>query len=162
MGKQRLAVFVVLLAVTLAAAGPPAWRWWNDSHPGHCSVCHRPEHSDSLVKAKPEGESAFDACCLSCVLSYQRQTGKTVRVLSVTEHETGRAIDPRGATFLVGSEVSPCQHDMVHFGDDKSMADIRWDRCLPSILAFASHDEAEAFRGRHGGELRTLEEMQGQ
>ena len=34
-----------------------------------------------------------------------------------------------------------------------------WDRCLPSVIAFASRDAAVRFRAEHGGELRTHAEI---
>jgi hypothetical protein len=96
---------------------------------------------------------------MACALSYQRQSGKRVRIVSVTEHGTREMLDPAGAVFVVGSDESPCQHDMMRLGEDQSVEQIRWDRCLPSILAFASRDRAEAFRVEHGGTLRTLSEL---
>jgi hypothetical protein len=160
--RMRFGVVAVLLvaAATLAAAGPPLWRWWSGPPAGYCAFCLRPEHTESRVKVQPEGEPVREACCLSCALSYQRQTGKHVRILAVTEHGTGRLIGPAGAVFVVGSDVSPCQHDGLHVGEGRGIYEVRWDRCLPSILAFASREEAAAFEAQHGGTIRTLEELQ--
>jgi hypothetical protein len=96
---------------------------------------------------------------MACALSYQRQSGKRVRIVSVTEHGTHEMLDPARAVFVVGSDESPCQHDMMHFDEERNVDEIRWDRCLPSILAFASRDRAAAFQVEHGGTLRTLSEL---
>lgn len=160
---ERRGVWIVvslLLLATAAAAGGVLWNSWSrPSHAGHCPFCLRAEHAESRVVIQAEGERPRDACCMSCALSYQRQTGKPIRVISVTDHRTHQVIDPAGAVFVVGSDESPCQHDMIRLGDDKSVDEVRWDRCLPSILAFGSRDQASAFQSEHGGALRTLTEL---
>ena len=35
-----------------------------------------------------------------------------------------------------------------------------YDRCLPSLLAFASRSRAEAFAREHGGEVKTFAELE--
>ncbi len=35
-----------------------------------------------------------------------------------------------------------------------------FDRCLPSLIAFATRDAAVAFQKQHGGELLTWEQVQ--
>ena len=39
---------------------------------------------------------------------------------------------------------------------------MQWDRCLPSILAFASRASADAFHAQHGGTLRSFQELKQQ
>ncbi len=34
-----------------------------------------------------------------------------------------------------------------------------WDRCLPSVIAFASSQAAREFQREHGGALRTHQEI---
>jgi hypothetical protein len=155
----RLIATVLALGILAGVVAPRVWQWLTAPPPGYCSVCRRIEHKDSLVKFKAEGEAIKEVCCPSCALNYGRQTAKAVTIVSVTDHDTGREIDPTRATFVVGSDVSPCTHAMSHVGPEKESFSVRWDRCLPSILAFASADAAEAFRGKYGGRLRSLQEL---
>jgi hypothetical protein len=111
------------------------------------------------VKFQAQGEAPTDACCLRCALTYGQQIGKAVTILSVTDHTSGKSLDPERATFVVGSDVSPCTHTMVHVGAEKEPYRVRWDRCLPSTLAFSSRESAETFRAEHGGRLRSLQEL---
>ncbi len=159
MKSRRLWWIALGLAITAVVAGPPLWRWWTAPPPGSCPVCHRHEHKESLVRFQAAGGKAMEVCCLSCALTYSRQTGKPIAILSVTDHETGKPLAPDAATLVVGSDVSPCIHTTAQVGPERETYRVRWDRCLPSVLAFASRAAAEAFRAEHGGSLRTVREM---
>ena len=150
---------VVLIVAVAAVAGPRLWRWAAGPPAGYCPICLRHEHKESMVKFQAEGERVTQACCLSCALTYGRQAHKKVTILSVTDHNTGKEIGPEHASFVVGSDVSPCTHTMAHMGAEKQEYPVRWDRCLPIILAFPSAAAAEAFRAQHGGRVRMLDEL---
>jgi hypothetical protein len=155
----RLVAVSVLVVAVAAVAAPRLWRWAAGPPAGYCPICLRREHKDSMVKFQAEGERVMQACCLSCALTYGRQTHKKVTILSVTDHNTGKDLSPEHAVFVVGSDVSPCTHTMAHMGAEKQEYPVRWDRCLPSILAFPSAAAAEAFRAQHGGRVRMLDEL---
>lgn len=159
--KRGAWVVIVLLGAGLSAGiAVPRLRQWLERPPaGYCPVCRRHEHPESVVRFQAQGEAPTDACCLSCALTYGRQTHKAVTILQVTDHASGGRIDPQHAAFVVGSDVSPCTHAMVHLGAEKEAYPVRWDRCLPSILAFVSAETAATFRAQHGGGVRTLQEL---
>ncbi len=160
MSKQRIWLIAVFLAVgAVALAGPRLWRWYQAPPAGHCPICLRHEHKESMVKFQAQGEPVTSACCLSCALTYGRQTHKPVRIVAVTDHNSGKEIPPEQASFVVGSDVSPCTHTMAHKGEEKEEYTVQWDRCLPSILAFNSAGAAEDFRTQHGGRVRSLKEL---
>jgi hypothetical protein len=161
MHRRRIWLVVVVLALALGAgvAAPRVRHWLVAPPAGYCPICLRHEHKESLVKFQAQGERPTDACCLRCALTYGQQTGKAVTILSVTEHDSGKSLDPERATFVIGSDVSPCTHTMVQMGAEKQAYPVRWDRCLPSTLAFSSRESAEAFRLQHGGRLRRLQEL---
>lgn len=147
-------IVLVLLGVAAGFAGPAVWRRMKPADV--CPVCLRHEHRDSVVTFRAEGEEPTEACCLSCALSYGRQTGKPVTIVAVTDHVTGKPIDPSRAYFVIGSDVSPCTHAMPA---EEPQPAVRWDRCLPSILAFSSREAAETFSEQYGGRRRRLEEL---
>lgn len=162
--KNRAARLLVAFALglTAAVAVPRVHRWLTAPPQGHCPICLRHEHKESMVHFQAQGEAPSDACCLSCALTYGRQMHKHVTILSVTDYRGGTRLDPNKATFVVGSNVSPCAHPAVELGPEKEAYPVRWDRCLPSILAFASAEAADAFRSEHGGHLRSLQELERQ
>jgi hypothetical protein len=149
----------MLVGVVAGDTAPRLWRWWSSPPPGYCPICRRHEHADSVVKLQAQGEEVIDACCLGCALSYGRQTAKPVKIISVTDHETRRPLDPDTATFVVGSDASPCTHTSEQLRLEEEAVPVHWDRCLPSILAFASTDSAQAFQAEHGGRLRSLQQL---
>ncbi len=161
MTTQRMWLIAAVLALLGAAAlaGPRVWRWYNMPPAGHCPICLRHEHKESMVRFQAEGEPVTNACCLSCALTYGRQVHKPVKIVAVTDHNTGAALDPSAAMFVVGSDVSPCTHSMMHLGPEKEEYPVHWDRCLPSILAFRSDEAAEQFRAEHGGRVHSLTEL---
>ena len=157
--NKRHVRLVAALVLVVAVAAPRLWRWAEGPRAGYCPICLRQERKESMVKFQAEGERVTQACCLSCALTYGRQAYKKVTILSVNDHNTGKELAPEHAAFVVGSDVSPCAHTMVHMGAEKQEYPVRWDRCLPSILAFSSPAAAEAFRAQHGGRVRTLQEL---
>lgn len=157
-----LAVLAVVAGLGVAVTVPRLRQWWMAPPHGYCPICQRHEHGDSGVKLQVEGEGIIDACCLSCALSYGRQTSKPVTILSVTNHETGKPLQPDTATFVVGSDVSPCTHGAQQLRIEGEALPVQWDRCLPSILAFASRASADAFHTQHGGTLRGFQELKQQ
>lgn len=157
-GMWVIGAFLVL-GVAGGVAAPRAWRWWTAPPAGYCPICRRHEHQGSLVKVRAEGEGVTDVCCLSCALAYGRQTARAVTIVSVTDQESGKPLNPDAATFVLGSDVSPCTHDAQELRLEGEALPVQWDRCLPSILAFASRERAERFRGQHGGHLQSLREL---
>lgn len=155
----RFVGVLLVLGIMASVAGPRLRHWWTAPPPGYCPICRRHEHGDSVVKLQAEGEGVIEACCLSCALSYGRQKSKRVTIVSVTDHETGKPLDPEKATFVVGSEVSPCTHTTEQLRTEQEALPVLWDRCLPSILAFASRESADAFRTQHGGQVRSLQQV---
>jgi hypothetical protein len=162
--RIQLIGIVLVLAVVAGVAAPRVWRWWTGPPAGYCPFCLRHEHKESVVKFQAEGERVSEACCLSCALNYGRQTHKAVTIVSVTDHENRKPLDPNTAVFVVGSDVSPCTHlrDAMQMGPQREAFPVRWDRCMPNILAFVSRESAEAFRTEHGGRLRSLQELKQQ
>jgi len=158
----RLIVLVMALGLAGAFAAPRLRQWWMAPPRGCCPICQRHEHGDSGVTLAVKGEGEIEVCCLSCGLRYGRQTSKPVTIVSVTDHETGKPLAPDSATFVVGSDVSSCTHDAQQLRIEGKAVPVQWDRCLPSILAFAARAPADAFQRQHGGTLRSFQELQQQ
>ena len=158
----RLIVLVMALGLAGTVTGPRLWQWWMAPPRGYCPICQRHEHGDSGVKLEVTGEGVIEVCCPSCGFSYGRQPSTPVTIVSVTNHETGKPLAPDRATFVVGSDVSPCTHDAQQLRIEGEAVPVQWDRCLPSVLAFAARTPAEVFQQQHGGTLRSFYELQQQ
>jgi len=49
------------------------------------------------------------------------------------------------------------KHELID--PDKRVADVAYDRCAPSLLAFATEMEAASFAGEHGGEVLPFKDV---
>jgi hypothetical protein len=97
-------------------------------------------------------------CCPACALSLHEQAGKPVQVTQLTSFLDGRALAPESAYIVKGSNVNMCERAPELIQEDKRPADLRYDRCSPSLIAFARRDEAVEFARDHGGEVLPFRE----
>ena len=66
---------------------------------------------------------------------------------------------PENAFAVEGSDVVPCVRDHQMLGPNRQPVPMEYDRCSPSIIAFASEAAAERFVREHGGKLTTFREL---
>lgn len=149
-----LSSIVVLAALSLAG-------YWalRKTEPDICRVCRREIHPQS--RAVIEVDSKREAvCCIRCALTVAHQQSVSIRLLEVAEYTTGRPIAPATAFYVEGSRIVLCEkHEPMLLDPTKHPYGRVFDRCEPSVYAFARRDDAEAFAARHGGTLRTLAEL---
>jgi hypothetical protein len=92
-------------------------------------------------------------CCLACALSEHQQEGKLVRVTELTDFVTGARLSPNDACIVRGGDVNMCVRTHALMNADKRSADLQYDRCSPSLLAFGRKEEATQYAREHGGEV---------
>ena len=159
---MRSTVVGIALIVILAVFGLYAWATFQSRQASVCFVCSRPLHGGSSVVAGVDGKSRR-FCCAACALWAERQTGAEVEITRVSDYASGVALDPAGATFVVGSRVNYClqQHSVFDSSrtglDPKETGTLEFDRCSPSVLAFKTPEAAIWFARREGGELTNLD-----
>jgi|SRR5271157_3787979 len=129
-------------------------------HSNQCVFSDRPIRPDMAVKIAVEKGKEGGACCVRCAITYSKQTGKTVRILSVTDFPTRRPIAPARATYVTGGDLNQCmgppgEASLGHRGCET----MTWDRCAPSSIAFAKREDAENFQRIHGGRIQTFAEI---
>jgi hypothetical protein len=158
MGRARqFALFAIVTVISLAV-GYGGWRVYQRTQPEQCYACQRLIHAHSRTVATDKGTSRL-FCCPACALSEQRQEGKAVRVTELTAFLSGAKLSPDSAFVVKGSDVNMCAqvHEMIDA--DKRPADVHYDRCAPSILAFAQESEAIHFSREHGGTVHPFREI---
>ena len=139
-------VFAVLV---LGYAG---WKSFAHTDADQCYACKRPIHAHSKTVALVDGRSRL-FCCPACALSQHRQTGQPIRITQLTAFLTGKALSPDNAYVVRGSDVNMCERTKELMDGDKRAADLLYDRCAPSLIAFAGRGDAEQFVREHGGEV---------
>ncbi len=108
------------------------------------------------------GGQKYETCCLRCAIIEAQQTGKPLRVLSVADFETTKLLDPDKAWYVEGSQVNFCMSmsPAAQSPGRESVYVRAFDRCSPSVYAFANEQQARAFIAQRGGALRSLDDLQ--
>lgn len=148
----------VLLVVFAAGIGVTGWQIYFTSGQQMCAVCHRHIHAETRTVAEANGERIV-LCCPTCVRMVRKMRGVEMQVVQLTDHETREPLDSADAWLVVGSALNYCTREQTHVDEHKQAAMMGFDRCAPSIIAFAGRDAAEDFRNRHGGELHRFGEF---
>jgi hypothetical protein len=156
-GKRLL--FTALVAVLAGFAGYGAWQLFEARAQASCQVCRRAIHGGSKTVAIVAGKQEV-FCCPACALAQARQSGANLRVLSLSDFSSGQALRPDQAWVVRGSDVSPCHAPEARLTPDKHPLERAFDRCEPSLLAFASAEAARAFARDHGGAVLPFAELQ--
>src|SRR5437879_3985909 len=146
----RFGAFAAVLAVLVL--GYAGWRSFSNSNGDRCYACNRSIHAHSKTVALVNGHSQR-FCCPACALSQHEQTGKPVQITQLTSFLTGKALSPDQAFLVKASDVNMCERTKEVLDADKHAADLRYDRCAPSLLAFAERNDGVEFARRHGGEV---------
>jgi hypothetical protein len=92
-------------------------------------------------------------------LSEHEQEGKPIRIVELTDFPTGRKLSPNDTFLVKGSDVNMCARSHPPLDPDKRPAEVPYDRCSPSLLAFAQKSEAMEFAREHGGHVVSFNEI---
>ena len=126
-----------------------------------CSQCGRDECKNLAFTVGLANGSTVKMCCPRCALRYLSEKRPDVTMLAVRGFEDARTLDARKAFYVEGSDAHPC---MIHGSSppvDERGCCLKpvYDRCEPSLLAFASLENAESFARAHGGFVRTFDAL---
>lgn len=151
--SRRLAIVLYsALVVFGAAAGYGGWRMYQSAGAQVCDACRRPIHAENRTDGFMDGR-AMTFCCPTCALTAHRQTGKPVRVTRLTDATTHEALAPDGAWIVEGGDENLCMRGHAMMAEHKQPMVMEFDRCAPSMFAFAQREEAVTYQKRHGGRL---------
>ncbi len=148
--KRLLAIFAAVLVA--AGVGYAGFRVYRGSQAEQCYACARAVHAHSRTVGVVNGK-ARTFCCPACALSEHEQEDKPIRVTELTSFLTGEKLTPADAFIVKGSDVNMCAHARELVDEEKRPADLRFDRCSPSMLAFKRQSEAMDFVRQHGGQV---------
>ena len=152
-------VFAGVLSVLLIAALGLGGVWLlRRTKPEICPISHRKIHPHSEAVMVANGKESH-VCCIRCALTYGRQTGRPVRLVSVNDYVTTRKLQPEKAYYVADSKLILCEVPEPMFIDEKEPFPKVFDRCEPSVFAFAQREDADAFVEQNGGRRTTLQEL---
>jgi hypothetical protein len=146
------------VAAITVGLGYAAFETYRRSQPDQCYASKRPIHPDMRTVAIVDGkERVF--CCPACALSEHSQEGKPLRVTELTDFFTRAKLSPNDAFIVRGGDVNMCVRTHELMNADKRAAELQYDRCSPSLLAFGRKDEATQYAREHGGEILPFSEI---
>lgn len=156
-GKQ-LSITILIVALGIGSA----WiihREFTPKQPAVCEICGRRIMKQVEFRIDT-GHGAIYACCPSCAMHHIINHPGEARKELATDFNSGRLIPARSAYYDMGGDVQYCtRHDpSIQRAPGQGVEMRVYDRCLPVLVAFASKDEAEAYRQQHGGRVVTFEE----
>jgi hypothetical protein len=154
---RQMGTFVGLAVICLAALlGYLVWAGRIAGGKPVCEVCKRVIHTETSFRiARPDG-SMRAVCCPRCGLASVIQNGG--RVLDAVDFTTKKRVGAAEAIYLEGSDIMECCTNTGFRSDEGAYQKMEYDRCMPSLLAFAGREDAEVVRQKHGGQIISFEE----
>jgi nitrous oxide reductase accessory protein NosL len=123
-----------------------------------CKVCRREIHAAARAMIEVDGKQEA-VCCVRCAMTRDEQEEKPVRLVEVTDYVRKTSLAPKDAFYVEGSRVVLCMSHEVHMDETKHAQARIFDRCEPSVYAFARREEAESFAAQNGGVVLGLAEL---
>ena len=156
LGSRFAAVLATtaFLVATIASCGR--------SNVEKCSQCGRDECRNLAFTVGLANGSTVKMCCPRCALRYLSEKQPAVTMLSVRGFADARTLEARKAYYVEGSDAHPCTSHEGSAPVDERGCCLKsvYDRCEPSLLAFASVQQAESFAREHGGFVRTFDALE--
>jgi len=153
----KIGTFIGLALICLAALlGYFVWTGRIAGGEPVCEVCKRVINTETSFRiARPDG-TIEAVCCPRCGLVAVIQSGG--QVLEAVDFTTRKRIGAAEAIYLEGSDIMECCTNNGFRSDAGSYQNMEYDRCMPSLLAFARREDAETVRQKHGGTIISFEE----
>jgi hypothetical protein len=126
-----------------------------------CSQCGRDECKNLAVTIALANGGSVETCCPRCALRYIAEKRPAVTTIAVRGFADARTLDARKAFYVEGSDAHPCAtRERAPAVDDRGCClKAVYDRCEPSLVAFASVEQAASFARDHGGFVRAFDEL---
>lgn len=150
-----------IAASLLVVAGLTLGGTWYLQHTqrASCRICQRPLHAQARALIEEHGRRE-PVCCVRCAFRQDEQRHAAIRLLEVTDYISGRPLAPEDAYYVEGSRIVLCERHEPLLDETKHVHERVFDRCVPSLYAFARAEEARAFAAKNGGVVRRLAEVQ--
>ncbi len=146
----------IALIVIVAVGGYLVWTGKIAGGKPLCEVCNRDVLPANLFVIEGADGKRRETCCPRCGLRYVLQRGG--RALEATVFSTGKRIPAADAIYLEGSDIMICCTSTGFRSADGTYDAVQFDRCMPSLVAFSTREDAESTRTQHGGRIINLDE----
>lgn len=166
MKTKRVLLFLTALAAILAV-GWMSSRWMTSRQPEICQICSRQIPQQTEFRMVKNDGGSLDACCPRCAMHYLVDHPDAIRQAWATDYYSREKIAAESAYYDEGGDVQYCTAHAQPFQRAPEGVEVRtYDRCLPTLVAFRTRQEADTYRQQHGGRVLTfteaLESVRGQ
>lgn len=158
MGKKAKAAAYVLSGLVLLALAAGGYWLLRRTEPDTCRICRREIHAQSRAVIEMDGRRER-VCCVRCQMTLQIQQRKPVRLMEVSDYVSTKPLSPAAAYFVEGSRVVLCETHEPLLDETKQPHLKTFDRCEPSVYAFARREDADAFAREKGGRVLRLADV---
>ncbi len=156
--RSRSFWVTVAASTAIAIVSALEYRGATTSHGGKCQVCERDIHRGVSYRMDTAKGSEV-TCCPRCGMHYQITHSAEVERTWATDLDTGETLPALAACYLEGRDLEFCTRNETPVRREPQGISIRgYDRCLPTLVAFGSRSQAEAYRTRHGGRVLNYEQ----
>jgi hypothetical protein len=149
--RDTLVTFLALAAIGVTSYF--AVRYETKPNPNFCNICNRPIHRGMAFLVQTEGHMEH-ACCPRCGMHFAlNHPGKAQKVWA-TDLNSGELMPAETAYYDEGGNIDYCAaHGEAVQRQPQSVSVRDYDRCLPTLVAFKTHAEAETYQKEHGGRV---------
>ena len=153
---MRKREFVLTLAALVAIGAVCFWAYRHVQRRATadmCPFCDRMVHPATAYRVKV-GNRTVAACCPRCGIRAGLNQPQKLGVAWATDLNTGERITAESAVYVEGGDVQYCTHGDQPVAREPQGVSVReYDRCLPTLVAFKTQSEADAYRNQHGGHV---------
>lgn len=154
--KAIIPIVVVLFLVAIASS--VFFVEWRDAVASTCPACGRDIHARWKFHLTTEDGKQKTFCCAKCgILEKLKQKGQ-VATATATDYATEKPVPVEEAVYVWNSNVEHCVVPQKRDWTDQRPMRLAWDRCIPSLIAFRTKEEASQFQSEHGGTLVSYSE----
>lgn len=156
--SKRAAIFALILLASTGLGSYLAYHRIEGSKPLACEVCLRPVHEGQAYRVELKDGTSATSCCPRCGIHHQLESPARVARAWATDHVTGEWVAAEEAYYVEGSDARYCNPHPAPLREPGVVYEMTFDRCLPSLVAFRTEQEAQAFHARRGGRLLSYRE----
>lgn len=154
--RQKIALSAAFTALIAAAVG--LLLFLELRSPGKCPLCHRGIHAESRAVIEVGGKRR-EVCCVHCGITAHTQERAPVRLVEVSDFRSGKPLRPDSAWYVHNTPVVLCERHAPPMDAHKQTYVRVFDRCEPSIFAFAREADARSFAAHNGGDVARLQQV---
>jgi len=155
--KRKLVGLLLRVIVLGVLAGTGYWLL-RRTESNTCRICQRPIHAEVQAVIKVDGKRE-PVCCARRAITFSQQRNRPICLVEVTDYVSRTPRAPQVAYFVQDSRIIVYEKHEPLVDQSKHPYPRVFDRCVPSLSAFARREDAEAFVKQNGRLVLRLSQL---